>query len=248
MFKNSNRLAKLTLLFVASALIGPCGVVSAQGDSRKGRDVHEYSSFVFESDYLQRHLEMTREQRREMFELTMDYRDELEERKSERVKVRARLLSKDENGKSKVNASVRDELSEFDRESKELAFALEEKVREEILLPHQRREITQLNLRDSLRFNNGFFKAMPQLHKVLRLDEKEIATLNAKEKKIAEELNDVLVEFFDRAKLEMLEEFSSEDREIIDTVFEDYGHQDTDAVKALFHIEGYFWRKRKEER
>lgn len=208
-----------------------------------------YGKKIWDDRIMQAQLELSREQRRELLELKLEYDEVMGDLQLKMSKLSANQYTRADNGTYIPNKDVQKEVAEVRKRMSEINSDFGEKA-DKVLLPHQRKIRREAGMAKLVR--SGLIQQLSAgtLDRHLKITPEQRKRIAERKKELDRKLKDQVAEMFAEIKDEMLEELDGEQREIIERAFEQYEYRADKNTFSLLGYETYFLKpkKKKEER
>ncbi len=199
---------------------------------------------VWNDRNLQKKLDLTRTQRRDLSEIKIDYEDAIEDLQQEAKKLSAKRYTRKENGGYTLNKEVQDQITQINAQMKEVTNEFVAKA-DKILLPHQRE--TQKQIRFSQVIAPGFIKQLTSgaLDSHLDISPAQKKQLKKLKKELDTKMRESIAKLMDEIKEELVDELDPAQRRRAREILKEYEYRNNPASFSILQYESYFFKKKK---
>ena len=200
---------------------------------------------IWSDSWLQKKLDMTRDQRRQIFEIKMDYEQAIEELQKESRDLSNNPFTKNEDGEWVIDSNKKKRIRELKTRRQSITQEFSARA-EKVLLPHQ------IKTRNQIRFgkiiSKGFIRQLSggRLDVKLDISPAQKKKLNSIKSEYNQKINEAIANLMDEAKEEMLKSLDRKQRDSARDLIKEYEYR---AGKNAFSIVAfelnYFSRKKK---
>lgn len=201
---------------------------------------------IWDNQVLQAELELTRNQRRELLDLKLDFDERMGQEQLKIQKMRASVY-RIVDGKYEVDKEKQKRLAELQKRVAELRSETTEQV-DKVLLPHQKELKARLASEKMMR-QSGFVGLLrnPSFQKQLGMDAEAKKSLAAKIKELEAKLKGEMVELIANAHEELVDELDGDSRRMAEEMLDQYEYSEKASGMTLLNWDRYFMKKRKVE-
>lgn len=193
---------------------------------------------------LQRELELTREQRRKLIEIKIDFEDAVAELRQQLKEIQANRYTYNSNGTVTWNKDVQQQTQDLQKQIRKVTEA-HSKLAEDVLLPHQ------VDIRQQVRFEKsiaqGFIQQLSsgQLNRFLDLSQDQRKRITEKKQKLDQRMKESIARMMVELKDELLRELDPEQRRTAREILENYEYRADGRSLSPLQYERTYMKKKK---
>jgi len=203
-------------------------------------------NMIWDNQVLQAELELTRNQRRELLDLKLDFDERMGQERLKIQKMQASVY-RIVDGKYEVDKEKQKRLAELQKRVAELRSETTEQI-DQVLLPHQKELKARLASEKMMR-QSGFSGLLrnPSFQKQLGMDNETKKRLAEKVKELEAKLKGEMVELIAKAHEELIGELDGNSRRMAEELLDQYEYSEKANGMTLLNWDRYFMKKRKVE-
>ena len=203
---------------------------------------------LWDDRVLQKQLELTKQQRRQLIEIKIDYDDVVGDLQLKIKELNGKQYTYGTNGSYQVNKEVQQQLRDLRKQITAVNRDFLDKA-DDVLLPHQRKIRGQVRLKRNLK-SRGFIQQLSSggLDQYLDISPDQKARIVAKKKEIDERLKKEIAKLLRNAKNEIVRELEESQRKRVREIFEDYEYRADRSTISILQYELYYLKPRKTEK
>jgi len=200
---------------------------------------------VWDNQILQAELELTRNQRRALLDLKLDYDERVGHHQLKMQKAQAQVYRL-VNGKHELDKDAQKRVAELQQQFMKMRAEENEQV-DEVLLPHQRE--LKVRLAGEKVMSQGFvrFLTNSSIQRQLKMDNETKQRIAKKRKELEEFLQARMAEMVRDAHEELLDELDGDSRAMAEKMLDQYEYSEKANGIALLQYDRYFMKKRKKK-
>ena len=250
-----NRLPRILLLAAITLCLQQCfcQFANAQYAPYYNGAFGTYSSYSAPSQLLwndrnlQKKLDLTRAQRRDLMEIKLDYEDSVEDLQQELNTLNTKRYKKNEKGSYVLNPEVTQQIQDVNKKLREIATDFRARA-EKVLLPHQKDTHKQIQF--SRLISQGFIRPLTagSLDSYLEITPEQKKRLKKIKKELDNKMKQSIAEIMDDIKNALLEELSPQQRRKAEEMFKEYEYRGDPTVFSMLQYEMYYFKKKKKSK
>lgn len=200
---------------------------------------------VWDNQVLQAELELTRDQRRALLDVKLDYDERVGHHRLKMQKAQAKVYRL-VNGKHELDEEGQKRLAELQKEYMQMREDANAQI-DEVLLPHQRE--LKVRLAGERVMSQGFvrFISNGSIQKQLKMDNETKTRIAKKKKELEARLQSEMAELVRKAHDELLAELDGDARDMAEKMLDQYEYSEKANGIALLQYDRYFMKKRKKK-
>jgi len=200
---------------------------------------------VWDNQVLQAELELTRDQRRALLDVKLDYDERVGHHRLKMQKAQAKVYRL-VNGKHELDKDAQKRFTELQQEMAKMRAEANEQV-DEVLLPHQRE--LKVRLAGERIMSQGFvrFISNGSIQQQLKMDNETKQRIAKKKKVLEARLQGEMAELIRKAHDELLAELDGDARDMAEKMLDQYEYSEKANGIALLQYDRYFMKKRKKK-
>jgi hypothetical protein len=229
----------------------PNYVMPAFGQPATGQGYYNYGyqygnqNMLWDDRVLQRQLELTQQQRRDLIELKIQYDDEFGDLQLKIQQLQSNMYRRLENGSYEYDKETQKQVAKFQQDLTQLKNDAVIKSKT-VLLPHQKQQmvrISSLKMIQSRGFTNQLVNGTLATHLELTAEQKK--KLQAKKRELEIKMGETIVEMLKDSHEEMLRQLTADQRRQAEEVLDlfEYSNKNSSSI-SMFNYEPYFLQRK----